>query len=119
MTPSECRPGTVVMVHGEYTAAIVSVDTTTHSEPWALLSNGVAHPLSHLTLAPRYYLDRKWQTERPHNGVPWTWAQIGHDGTNWRWLKGRPTSSNRWQSASDPFAARQAVEQACGVERTE
>jgi hypothetical protein len=51
--------------------------------------------------------------------VPWTWAQIGHDGTNWRWLKGRPTSSNRWQSASDPFAARQAVEQACGVERTE
>jgi hypothetical protein len=115
------KPGTIVWVRNEWVGAVLGqVAHIQSDEPWFQVTNGIqpwmAYPTSALTLAPRYFVGGKWTVKRPNHGSRWDWSQVGHDGRNWRWLKGSPTK-NQWHTAQTYTAACAAVELANGHKR--
>jgi hypothetical protein len=126
MTPSECRPGTVVLFAQGHVGVIAKpIEVNGNSSlPAVMLVSGECAYCEDLELAPRfltrneYRCGADWTTERAARLTQRTVAIIGYgatpSGNAYYWTTDRKVG---W--CDTYLAARQAVERACGVERTE
>jgi hypothetical protein len=115
MTPDECKPGTVVQVHGEIFGIVlgpsawginlVDVDTGAYVLPTG--TNG-------LTLAPRFLVGGEWRTDKGDETaqgiIDYVTEPDGLISEGWNWV-----TFDQFGDAPTYAAARQAVERACGV----
>lgn len=111
VTPSECRPGTVVQ--WEVTGEVGVIECFVDPFLVKLIGTGKAvFPAldpEYLQLAPRFLVGGEWTADDELNEAHGhVWFEDG-----WRFS---PADTNN--HAPTYLAARQAVERACGIERT-
>jgi hypothetical protein len=138
MTPDECRPGTVVQ-WDDWVGVVQSTFNNGHKDHRARVSNwermvplvlpdeveayddqqpGETVDCEDLRLAPRFLVGSEWQADNPTDALVLGRVDYSVE-LGWYYVCCAAGDRMMLRQSDTYLAARQAVERACGIERTE